>query len=817
MTQDATNPPRLALRARGSFDALDAASRLVITDRASSLDPTIGARTSAIIARVRADGDTALRAMAREFDGVDLDAIDVPRARWTAALEALDPSLRAALERAARNIATVHAAFLPQAVTVSPEPGITIGRRPDPLARVGVYAPGGRAAYPSSLLMGAIPARVAGVGEVIVCSPPGADGLPSPVVLAAAALANVDRVFAVGGAGAIAAMAYGTATIPRVDRVVGPGNAYVAEAKLQLVAHVAIDAPAGPSEILVLADDSADVTAIAREMLAQAEHDPDAAVLAILCGEDVATLSANVERALAELVGTTPREAIVRASLAARGAILTAPSLARGVAIANDWAAEHLLLLVRETERDNTLAALRHAGTVFVGASSSVAFGDYMTGANHVLPTAGAARRYSGLSTLDFVRWTTWQDVSPHAAAALADDVGRFADAEALPAHAAAARAWRTHVAHGALDGSRRVTTPTDTPRLAFARAAYEGLALYDPQRAPVEIDLTDNTNLWGMPPAAERTLRTIPVSSVTRYPTLYAAELKAALADYVGVRPDMIVTGCGSDDILDSAMRALAEPGDLVVGSDPTFGMLPIFAQMNALRWRGIPELTDAPMPQPDIDAMLATDARMIYLCSPNNPTGALIARASIERVVREARGVVCIDEAYAEFAGVSSVDLLAHSDRVLIVRTLSKAFGLAGLRVGYAIGQPALVNEVEKSRGPYKLNALAERVALTALREDRAWIDEHVQLAITLRERLAEELRTLGLSPMPSAANFLCVPMANVVTVGQALRARGVAARPFPALPGVGDALRISVGPWPMLQRLLDALPAAMAEATP
>lgn len=350
--------------------------------------------------------------------------------------------------------------------------------------------------------------------------------------------------------------------------------------------------------------------------------------------------------------------------------------------------------------------------------------------------------------------------------------------------------------------------------RLAFARAVYDGVSLYDPKRAPVDLDLTDNTNLWGMPPAAERVLRKIPVAAVTRYPTLYAAELKSALADYVGVTPDMIVTGCGSDDILDSAMRAFGEPGDLVVSSEPSFAMIPIFAQMNALRYAGITELASDGMPQPDIGAMLASRARILYLCTPNNPTGALIERAHIERVVREAEGVVFIDEAYAEFAGVSAVDLVATSDRVLIIRTLSKAFGLAGLRIGYAIGQPALVAEVEKSRGPYKLNALAERVALAALREDRAWADEHVRLAVSMRDRLSSELRARGLAPLPSAANFVCVPMPNVVAVGQAMRTRGVAARPFPSLPHMGDALRISVGPWPLLERLLTALDEARAE---
>lgn len=442
MTGSTIAPAQLALRARGALAALDAATRRVITDRTLTADQTVRSRTTALIERVRQEGDVALRAFAHDFDGVAIEQLEVPRRFWQQALSTLDPELATALERAARNITRVHSAFMPVAAEVSPEPGIVVGRRPDPLGRVGVYAPGGRAAYPSSLLMGAIPARVAGVGEIIVCSPPGPNGMPSQVVMAAAALANVDRLFAIGGAGAIAAMALGTDTVPQVDRIVGPGNAYVAEAKLQLVAHVAIDAPAGPSELLVLADGSAHPEAIAREMLAQAEHDPDAAVIAVLVGTDANARATAVERALSAQLAFAPRADIAHSALATRGAIVTVPTLAEGIAFANAWAAEHLLLVLSDDTRDGALARLRNAGTVFVGESSSVAFGDYMTGANHVLPTAGAARSYSGLSTLDFVRWTTWQRVSPEAAAGLANDVGRFADSEGLPGHAAAARAW---------------------------------------------------------------------------------------------------------------------------------------------------------------------------------------------------------------------------------------------------------------------------------------------------------------------------------------------------------------------------------------
>lgn len=428
------------LRFVGDLAGLSPADIERLVDRSTSSDPGVRAATARIIERVRRDGDAALVAMAREFDGAGLQSLEVPRTAWDAALDGLEPALRSALERAAANIETAHRAFVPRAIEVETEPGVIVGRRPDPLRRVGVYAPGGRAAYPSSVLMGVVPARVAGVGEVIVCSPPGAEGLPAAVVLAAAALGGADRLFAAGGAGAIAAMAHGTATVPRVDRIVGPGNAYVAEAKLQVSGAVAIDSPAGPSELLVIADGSADPALVAREMLAQAEHDPRAAVVAVVVGDGTA---AQVMEALAIQLPLVQRRDIAAAALAGRGGVLTAHDHDEAIAFANDYAAEHLLLAVAdEAEQRAMLARLRHCGTVFLGQPSSVAFGDYMTGANHVLPTGGLARCYSGLSTLDFVRWTSYQRVTPEAAASLATDVAVLADAEGLPGHASAARAW---------------------------------------------------------------------------------------------------------------------------------------------------------------------------------------------------------------------------------------------------------------------------------------------------------------------------------------------------------------------------------------
>ena len=351
------------------------------------------------------------------------------------------------------------------------------------------------------------------------------------------------------------------------------------------------------------------------------------------------------------------------------------------------------------------------------------------------------------------------------------------------------------------------------TSSLDIARAAYRAIDLYAPNRAPCEVDLSDNTNLWGVPPAAARAIREAAVATVTRYPSLYAPGLKEALAAYLGVAPDMVVTGCGSDDVLDSAIRAFCEPGERVAVPEPSFAMIPIFARMNGLEPVLVPLAGGTAL---DADAMLATGARVIYLCSPNNPTGGLLDADAVGRVVREAPGVVILDEAYAEFAERNGLDLLAASERLLVCRTMSKAFGLAGLRVGYMVGAPALVAEVEKSRGPYKVNAIAERVAHAALVHDMGWVRGKADEAVENRDRLADELRARGLRPLPSQANFVLVPVAGAAAVGGRMRALGVAVRPFPALAGVGDALRISVGPWETMETCLDAFDRARSEGS-
>lgn len=352
--------------------------------------------------------------------------------------------------------------------------------------------------------------------------------------------------------------------------------------------------------------------------------------------------------------------------------------------------------------------------------------------------------------------------------------------------------------------------------RLRLARAAYRDIPVYAPhgpgeEPPPVRIDASDNTNLWGPPPRAAQALRDAAGDVASRYPALYAHDLRAAIAGYAGVREPELVLGCGSDDVLDSVMRAFAEPGDAVAFPSPTFSMIPTFAKMNALRPVGVPLTGDW---DADADGLLATGAKVIYLCSPNNPTGTVTSEAAIRRVVAEAPGVVILDEAYGEFAERTYAGEAPGWERVLVTRTMSKAFGLAGLRVGYGAGAAWLVKEVEKARGPYMVNAFAQRAVETALREDLDWVRARAAEAVANREHLAGELRVLGLDVLPSQANFLLARTPRARALAGALQRRGILVRLFAGLPLVGDALRIGVGPWAQMADVVAGIADALTE---
>ena len=401
-----------------------------------SVDPEVARRVGEIIAAVREQGDAALLDFTRRFDHVTLGAAElaVTAAEYAAAEVAVGaPTLRS-LRYAAERIERFHQECAPRSWRMKDDNGSRLGQEVRPLDRVAVYVPGGRAAYPSTVLMTVVPARVAGVREIVLVSPPAADGSMNAAVLAAARIAGVTEAYRVGGAQAVAALAYGTATIRKVDKIVGPGNIYVALAKAQVFGDVGIDMVAGPSEVLVVADDSADAAFVAADLLAQAEHDPMARAVLLTSS---AGLRDAVAAELAVQLAALPRREIAGAALASHGALVLTASLDEAVELANGLAPEHLELQVRDPEA--LLASVRHAGAVFLGRHTPEVVGDYVAGPNHVLPTGGTARFSSALSTEDFVTRLSVIDYSPEGLAEAGPHVGRLSRVEGLDGHGAAA------------------------------------------------------------------------------------------------------------------------------------------------------------------------------------------------------------------------------------------------------------------------------------------------------------------------------------------------------------------------------------------
>lgn len=387
-----------------------------------------------IIDQVIKRGDEALLEYCQQFDRARLTALEVTAGEIEAAVQAVEPKLIRILEKAAANIRKFHQCQVRNSYIINDGNGVVMGQKVIPMDRVGIYVPGGTAAYPSTVLMDSIPAKIAGCGEIIMVTPPGKDGKVNPAILAAAKIAGIDRIFKVGGAQAVAALAYGTQTIPKVDKIVGPGNAFVAEAKRQVFGQVAIDMIAGPSEILVVADGSCNPAYVAADLLSQAEHDKLASAVLVT---DSMELAQAVQQQIEQQLTTLARYEIARESIDSNGKIIVAENLDVAIEIANAIAPEHLELCVENPF--DYLDKIRHAGSIFMGKYCPEALGDYLAGPNHTLPTSGTARFSSPLSVDDFVKKSQYTYFTADALKNVAEDVACFAQIEGLTGHARSA------------------------------------------------------------------------------------------------------------------------------------------------------------------------------------------------------------------------------------------------------------------------------------------------------------------------------------------------------------------------------------------
>lgn len=404
-----------------------------LCDRRLADDAAVEERVADIVAQVKNEGDAAIRRLAMQIDGVALDAIEVGEEERKEAFEKVPQRLRDAIAKAVRNITRFHMAQRFEPVRVETSPGVLCVQRAVPIERVGLYVPGGTAPLFSTVLMLAVPAKVAGCREIVLCTPPAADGKVAPAVLFAAMICGVERVYKVGGAQAIAAMAYGTGTIPAVDKIFGPGNRYVTKAKELLSSHVAIDMPAGPSEVLVVADETAVPAFVASDLLSQAEHGIDSQAVLVCSDSEVAE---SVYRELIMQLEMLPRRDFAVKALA-NSRILVLPNPDERIGFVNMYAPEHLIISAKDPW--GVSARVTAAGSVFIGNFSPESAGDYASGTNHTLPTSGWARSHSGVNLDSFVRKITYQELTPQGMAGLGDTIVAMAKAEGLEAHANAA------------------------------------------------------------------------------------------------------------------------------------------------------------------------------------------------------------------------------------------------------------------------------------------------------------------------------------------------------------------------------------------
>jgi histidinol dehydrogenase len=755
-----------------------------------------------IIAAVRRDGDAALLELTQRFDAVRPASLQVSAREFDAAERALSPEQIAAMERAIANVRRFHAAQDPKPLRIETSPGVLCERFSVPIRAVGLYVPAGSAPLPSTAIMLAVPAGIAACPVRVMCTPPARDGGADPAVLVAARKAGVDRVFKVGGAQAIAAMAYGTASIPKCDKVFGPGNAFVAAAKMlvaQDAAGAAADLPAGVTEVMVIADDSARADFVAADLLAQAEHSPDAqALLVTTC----TALAQETARQVTRQAASLSRTAILAESVAAMR-ILTVDRLETAFEIANDYAPEHLLLEIREPRR--WLGRVSAAGAVFLGHWSPESMGDYCSGPNHTLPTHGFARAFGGLALEDFQKRITVQEISPTGLIDLGPTAQTLAHLEGLDAHAAAVHLRLQAIAQAAGDAVISLARPEIVTLKPYSHAAWR----------PALTRLHANEAPWR--PAGDSTL-----AGLNRYPEPQPALLIRRLAALYGVAEEGVLATRGSDEAIDLLSRIYLRAGtDSILQCSPSFGMYQVAARIQGAEVIEVPLERDRGWAL-DPERLLAAwrpNVKLVYLCSPNNPTANLLDAAALEALCRalDGKAIVVVDEAYIEWARSSSITpWLARFSTLAILRTLSKAHALAGARIGALLANPDLIELAGRVIAPYSLAQPTVEAALRAL-DPAELAAGQVRLEELLRER--EYLaRGLAASPWvdrvwPSDSNFLLVDCRDADRFLSHTLAGGLIVRDLRAHPALPRSLRISVGTRAQNDALLTSVGAASA----
>ena len=745
-----------------------------------------------ILDQVKYNGDEAVLSFEETFDHVRLRSLVVTEEEIQEAESLISDELKNAIVLAKNNIARFHEAQRFEGVQVETQRGVTCWQKSVPIERVGLYIPGGTAPLFSTVLMLAIPANIAGCGEIVLCTPPARDGKVHPAVLYAAKTAGVNHIYKIGGVQAIGAMAYGTQSVPRVYKIFGPGNQYVTAAK-QLVSmgDVAIDMPAGPSEVMVLADETANPVFVAADLLSQAEHGVDSQAMLVTTSESLQqAVMKEVERQLDVL----PRKEIASKSLKYSRLILV-KDMDEAIEMVNEYAPEHLIIQTK----DYVALAKRvvNAGSVFLGKYACESAGDYASGTNHTLPTNGYAKAYNGVNLDSFCRKITYQELTAQGIGRIGKAVEVMAANEQLDAHK---NAVTVRLQSSAFQKEQLATQPFNLEQLvrkniwelapySCARDEYSGV--------DASVFLDANENPYNGP--------------INRYPDPLQKQLKQEIAKVKGVSEDRIFCGNGSDEAIDLVYRIFCNPGvDNAVAIDPSYGMYKVCADVNNIEYRKVQLDNDFQFHAADMLQVADNHTKLMFICSPNNPTGNDMSHAEVEQLLQQFRGIVVVDEAYFDFSEQPSfTQLLDKYPNLIVLQTFSKAWGCAAIRCGLAFASPQIIGLFNKVKYPYNVNLLTQQQALEALRNAQQ-TKEWVKILKEERTRLMQLFAELSLTDkvFPSDANFFLARVSDANAIYKYLVGEGIIVRNRNSVTLCGNCLRITVGTPEENNTLIEAL---------
>ena len=731
-----------------------------------------------IINSVKEEGDKAVLRFEETFDHVRLESLAVSEHEIAEAEKLLTDELKEAILLAKENISRFHTAQRFAGVKVETQPGVMCWQESVPIEKVGLYIPGGTAPLFSTVLMLAVPAKIAGCQEIVLCTPPARNGKVHPAVLYAAKVSGVSHIYKAGGVQAIASMAYGTETVPAVYKIFGPGNQYVMAAKqLVSMADVAIDMPAGPSEVLVLADDTANPVFVAADLLSQAEHGVDSQAVLVTTSIDLQqAVKAEVERQLEAL----PRKEIAAAALE-NSKLIVVKSINDAIEITNEYAPEHLIIQTRGYRE--VAKRIVNAGSVFLGKYACESAGDYASGTNHTLPTNGYAKAYNGVNLDSFCRKITFQEITAEGIGRIGKAIEVMAENERLDAHKNAVTVRLMNngdfLEHGAWSMINNLVRENIRNLAPYSCARNE----YSGKTASVFLDA--NENPYNGP--------------INRYPDPLQLELKQMISKVKGVKEDNIFCGNGSDEAIDLVSRIFCNPGlDNVVAIDPSYGMYQVCADVNDVEYRKVTLSSDFRFSADEMLQAADSHTKLMFVCTPNNPTGNDMDHAEIEKLLGGFRGMVIVDEAYCDFSEQPSFTrLLDKYPNLIVLQTFSKAWGCAAIRLGMAFASEEIIGLFNKGKYPYNVNLLTQRQAMEAL-GNASRTQEWVRELKAERSRLmaAFEKLPVTVEVYHSDANFFLARVTDANAIYHYLVDKGIIVRNRNTVTLCGNCLRITVG---------------------